>query len=196
MKRKINAEHKPDPNAEPPADPKKKAKPAKEPKPAKPGKPAKAAKPPKGPEYITKDQFIAACNADEQIKQLFVDSIFCGGSDAGLSFTMPEVHAADLSISAPTVTVNTRSAVTVDGVTVEETATTSTNDANVLKFEMPSVTVNADKVEAPSVELNAEAPAVSVSAEAPAVEVSAEAPAVEVNFTAPSVEVKEAEAAN
>lgn len=48
----------------------------KEPKAPKAAKPAKAPKAPKLPEFITKDQFIDACNSDETLKKLFVDSIF------------------------------------------------------------------------------------------------------------------------
>jgi Ca2+-binding EF-hand superfamily protein len=202
--RKINAEHKPVDAPAAVVEPAKPAKPGKEVKPGKAAKPVKVTtKPVKGPEYITKDQFIAACNADEQIKQLFVDSIFCGGSDAGLSFTEP-AHGATattsgfgLTAEAPAVTVTSRSLVTVDGNTVVDTA----HDPDVLKFEMPSVNANFEapavevRADAPIVEVNAEAPTVSVSAEAPAVNVNVDEPNAEVNVTAPTVEVKEGEPA-
>lgn len=57
-----------------------KAKGIKEPKPAKPAKPAKA----KLNEYITKEQFIEACNTDETLKKLFVDSIFSQQADQSM----------------------------------------------------------------------------------------------------------------
>lgn len=58
----------------------------KEPKAAKEKepKPAKAAKAPKPNEYITKEQFIDACNTDETLKKLFVDSIFSQQADQSM----------------------------------------------------------------------------------------------------------------
>jgi Ca2+-binding EF-hand superfamily protein len=58
-----------------------KEKKEKPPKPAKPAKEPKAPKAPKAPkvkipEFISKEQFIDACNSDETLKKLFVDSIF------------------------------------------------------------------------------------------------------------------------
>lgn len=61
-----------DKSAETKATKEKKEKP---PKPAKPAKEPKAAKV-KIPEFISKEQFIDACNSDETLKKLFVDSIF------------------------------------------------------------------------------------------------------------------------
>jgi len=204
--RKINAEHKPLAVAEPAPAAAKKTKAG-----AKPAKSAKAAKPvkaPKGPEYITKDQFIAACNADEQIKQLFVDSIFCGGSE--LTFTTPAggvqhvgastsaavVNPADLRFSAPSVSVNTHSAVHIDE-HLESSSEHVTLGGGELKMKLPSLQASA---EAPTVNVSegdqavavvivdAVYPNADVIVDAPGVEVQVPASA-ELSVTAPSVEV-------
>lgn len=97
----------------------KKAKPVKEKKPkaeksAKEAKPKPAAKPAaksaKLPDYITKEQFIEACNTDESIKKLFVDSIFASQSEAAIE--VAEVIA--LGEASPNLIVETNTVIDSD----------------------------------------------------------------------------------
>jgi hypothetical protein len=183
-----------------------------------PKKDAKGKKPKpkkvKPPTFITKDQFIEACSSDEQIRQLFVDSIFCGGNEAETAELIADPATLRVGVSADSganvnidaggldsfvnVTTNT---------TVVETNDDTSNNKNSKEFklgDLVSVKVNSSssdvegkieaptldaKVEAPSAEINVEAPSVEINAEAPSVEVTADAPAVEINAEAPSVEV-------
>jgi len=93
----------------------KKAKPGKEKKskpekPAKEAKPKPAAKPAKLPDFITKEQFIEACNTDESIKKLFVDSIFASQSEAAIE--VAEVIA--LGEASPNLIVETNTVIDSD----------------------------------------------------------------------------------
>lgn len=147
----------------------KKAKPAKDKKPkaekpAKP-KPAAAAKPAKLPDYITKDQFIEACNTDESIKKLFVDSIFASQSEAAIE--VAEVIA--LGEASPNLIVETNT--TIDSDQNKDVVTTTTK---VLSDESTASTTVVNHSEVIISEHTEPAPA----AEQPAA-ASAEAPAAE-----------------
>lgn len=125
--------------AEAPKD-KKGAKPTKEkkqktaPKPAK-TKPAateaskSTTKTTKSPEFITRDQFIEACNTDESIKKLFVDSIFASPSEFNIDEHVAEVTALADSISTPNFVVETNTTVDLDH-NKDIVTTTTTVDLN------------------------------------------------------------------
>jgi neuronal calcium sensor 1 len=133
----------------------KKEKPAKEPKkekPAKEAKPAKDAKAngkkaaePKLPEYITKEQFIDACSSDEQLKKLFVDSIFANSAS----------HKADMdaminnasSSSSPPVTITTSTTVSGGGDNNTRNTKLFTATAPSLSITTPKIEMNATKLD-------------------------------------------------
>jgi neuronal calcium sensor 1 len=110
----------------------KKQKPA--PKPAK-TKPAateaskSTTKTTKSPEFITRDQFIEACNTDESIKKLFVDSIFASPSEFNIDEHVAEVTALADSTSTPNVVVETNTTVDSDH-NKDIVTTTTTVDLN------------------------------------------------------------------
>lgn len=93
-----------------------KEKPAKEAKPAKAPetKPAKSSKPAKVPDFITKEQFIEACNTDEAIKKLFVDSIFASQAEATTEEVAAVKALGDLSTEQPSIVVETSTALDSD----------------------------------------------------------------------------------
>lgn len=130
----------------------KKEKPVKEPKKEKPVKEAKpgkdavkagnAKKPaePKLPEYITKEQFIDACSSDEQLKKLFVDSIFA--NSASNKADMDAMLNSPSSSSPVTITTST---------TVTDTRNTKLNVA------APSLTITTPKIEMNATKLDRDA---------------------------------------
>lgn len=99
-----------------------KPKPAKEakskPVEAKQAKPAKAAK---SPDFITKEQFIEACNTDESIKKLFVDSIFASPTE-----NAAEVEAVIALADSSNLVVKTDTTVDLDQNQDVVTTTTTT----------------------------------------------------------------------
>lgn len=103
------------PAAEAPKDAKKKPAKDKKPKekPAKEVKPAKPAKQTKLPDYITKEQFIDACNTDEAIKKLFVDSIFASSAEATTEEVAQVVALGDAP-AEPNVVVETKTTLDSD----------------------------------------------------------------------------------
>jgi Ca2+-binding EF-hand superfamily protein len=119
-----------------PAKDKKAAKPAKDKKPAKAAKPAKEAK---LPEFITKEQFIDACSSDEQLKKLFVDSIF-----ANHGKTTDEMINDD---GAP-ITITTSTSITSQPADTRKTINIQGPSLSLEKgFKAPSVSINSTKLD-------------------------------------------------
>lgn len=129
----------------------KKEKPAKEPKkekPAKEAKPAKDAKAngkkaaePKLPEYITKEQFIDACSSDEQLKKLFVDSIFANSAS-----NKADMDAMINNASSP-VTITTSTTVSSGGDNNTRNTKLFTATAPSLSITTPKIEMNATKLD-------------------------------------------------
>lgn len=130
-----------EPAAEPVVEPKSPAKDKKGAKPAKPAKPAKAAKPAKPaklPEFITKEQFIDACSSDEQLKKLFVDSIFANHGKT--TDEMINDDGTPISITTTTTVTNptdTRKTINIQGPSLSLEK----------GFKAPSVSINSTKLD-------------------------------------------------
>lgn len=121
----------------------KKEKPAKEKKPAaeKPAKadkkaPASGKKEPKLPEFITKEQFIDACSSDEQLKKLFVDTIFANAGktdiDAMINDNTPVTITTSTTVttSAPSDSTRSTKTITVPSPKIELNVTKLDRDAH------------------------------------------------------------------
>jgi len=87
-------------------------------------------------EFITKEQFIEACNTDEGIKRLFVESIFCGADHVDkndISVALADT-ANSIDVTLPSVSLDTPQ-ISSKTITLKQTTTTvtKTNDGKVIK---------------------------------------------------------------
>ena len=113
----------------------KKEKPAKEKKekPVKEKAPKKE-KAAKVPEFITKEQFIDACSTDEQLKKLFVDSIFANSGKTDID--------AMINDNSP-VTISVNTSVTENGAS----STRYTKTVTVPTITAPKISLNSSKLD-------------------------------------------------
>lgn len=149
--KKINATY------QPPAPP----EPAQPETDGKKAKKEKKPKKPKAPEFITKEQFIDACNQDEQLKQLFVDSIFSKKAESDAVEGRINEIASTLQVELPSVNVlsNGENLETYlnPNEHVEEITTTTTID--VQGSDVPVSVTTSAKIPAEIIEEREEEPA-------------------------------------